>query len=361
MSNIVKLALVAPILAGVAAVGFYYENNEVKVTKATAASEASEPKLTWLAAAPGRVEPKTGEIHIRADIVGRVADILVNEGDQVVAGQLLVRLDDEAALAQLRKAEAEIEALEKRRNDAKLTRRSQKRRDAENDLSEADRALLDARRNLDKSSISKYLGVSSADDVQNASQSVKSVLQDIDNKWEVLRSIRKEQENPTSLPEEAALASARAQLSQAIAALEKTRIRAPHTGTVLDVDVKVGEILAPTSMKPAVVVGDISSLRVRAEVDERDVAKILLEQDVIIRADSFPNKDFSGKVSLIAASLGPAQLNKRGDSRPADATVLEVKIDVTGISSLLPGMEVDVLFSPKQVEPPNKKTARQDQ
>lgn len=360
MSNMKKLALFTPLLAVVVAVSFFLDKSDVEVAKATAASETSEPKLTWLAAAPGRVEPKSGEIHIRSDIVGRVGNIVVKEGDKVVSGQLLVKLDDEAALAHLRKAEAEIEALEKRRNDAKLTRRSKKRRDAENDLSSADRALLEARQNLDKLSVSKFLGVSSADEVKNASQSVKSALQDIENKWSVLRSTRKEQDNPTSLPEEASLASARAQYSQAIATLEKTRIRAPHPGTVLDIDVKVGEILAPTSMKPAVMVGDISALRVRAEVDERDVAKILVQQDVIIRADSFPNKDFIGKVSSIAATLGPAQLNKRGASRPADATVLEVNIDVTGISTLLPGMEVDVLFSPKKVVAPNEKTAQQD-
>lgn len=360
MSNNSKLALIAPLLAAVAAIGFLFDQNNGEVSTAIAASESPEPKLTWLAAAPGRVEPKSGEIHIRSDIVGRVADIVVKEGDKVVAGQLLVRLDDEIALAQLRRAEAEIESLEKRRNDAKLTRRSRKRRNAENDLSVADRALLEARRNLDKTSVSNFLGVSQAEDVEQASLTVKSALQEVENKWDILRSIRKEQDNPTSLPEEAALAAARAQLSQAIASLEKTRVRAPRSGTALDIDVKIGEILAPSSMKPAVMIGDISSLRVRAEVDERDVAKIVLQQDVIIRADSFPNKDFNGKVSQISATLGPAQLNKRGASRPTDATVLEVKIDVTGLSTLLPGMEVDVLFSPKNVEAPKEKTARQE-
>ena len=66
---------------------------------------------------------------------------------------------------------------------------------------------------------------------------------------------------------EAALAVARAQWSIAQEALEKTRIRAPIAGTVLQVQAKTGEIASPS-------VGDRSRLRVRAEVDERDIGKV---------------------------------------------------------------------------------------
>ncbi|MGI9379884.1 MAG: HlyD family secretion protein [Methyloligellaceae bacterium] len=357
MSKRKKLLVGLPALLAIAVVGYAINSHNGKITAATAASEKAEPRLTWAAAAPGRVEPKSGEIHLRSDLIGKVTVLAVNEGDRVIAGQLLFKQDDETALANLRKAEAEIEALEKRRNDAKLTRRSKKRRDAENNLSQADRDLLEARQNLDRFSLAKHDGTASEEDVQRAVEDVKTAQRVVETRWIALRSVRKEQENPTSLPEEAALATARAQLTLAIAALEKTRIRAPQAGEILKIDAKIGEIIAPNSPRAAIIIGDVSSLRVRAEVDERDVAKIRLKQEVIVRADGFPNNDFSGNVQSIAATLGPAQLNKRGASRPNDATVLEVKIEVSGKTPLLPGMEVDVLFSPKKTDPSKEKTA----
>ena len=83
-----------------------------------------------------------------------------------------------------------------------------------------------------------------------------------------------ETDGNTPLPSQAEgqLNVARAELLVAEAAIEKMTVRAPIAGSVLQVNAKAGELAAPSSTQPLVLLGDVSALRVRAELDERDLA-----------------------------------------------------------------------------------------
>jgi multidrug resistance efflux pump len=66
----------------------------------------------------GRVEPRLGEIKIAAPLPGgRIAEILVKPNEEVFAGELLARLDDEEALARVAEAEAQVALHKRARND----------------------------------------------------------------------------------------------------------------------------------------------------------------------------------------------------------------------------------------------------
>jgi HlyD family secretion protein len=94
------------------------------------------------------------------------------------------------------------------------------------------------------------------------------------------------------------------------------------------------------------VFGDVSSLRVLAEVEERDVSKIRPGQGVVVRSDAFPGREFEGRIERIGQALGAPRLSKRGPRRQSDVDVLEVLVDLGANSPLLPGMRVDVFFKP---------------
>ena len=123
-----------------------------------------------------------------------------------------------------------------------------------------------------------------------------------------------------TLPE-VALTAARADLSVAEAALEKTRIRAASPGTVLQVSAKPGEIIAPSPEAALLVMGNLASLQVRAEFEERDLGKVRMGQAAVVRTDAFPGRDFEGKVTFLAQSLGPSRLGQRGPRKPVDVAV----------------------------------------
>ena len=68
----------------------------------------------------------------------------------------------------------------------------------------------------------------------------------------------------------------------------------------------------PSPDSALVVFGDMSSLRLRAEVEERDAAKVHVGQRVVVKADAFPDKTFEGTVTSISQSLAAPRIATRG-------------------------------------------------
>jgi HlyD family secretion protein len=58
-------------------------------------TEDVAPPIDWAAAAPGRIEPKTGFVRVGAQLLGRIAEVTVKLNDKVEQGELLIRLDDD--------------------------------------------------------------------------------------------------------------------------------------------------------------------------------------------------------------------------------------------------------------------------
>jgi HlyD family secretion protein len=123
-------------------------------------------------------------------------------------------------------------------------------------------------------------------------------------------------------------------------------IRAPIDGTVLQVNVKAGELAAPGSVQPLLLLANVSALRVRAELDERDLGSIKIGQAVSVRAPAFPGREFEGKVSSIAPLVEPGRLEVRGSRNQNDVDVVEVMVELTRPGPLTIGMKADVYFQP---------------
>lgn len=339
------------IVAAVVALGIGYfvpQTFSQKAPSGTAQAEtpkvAPPPKVAWAASAPGRVEPLGGDLRISAQAPGRIADVLVGVNDQVVAGDLMVRIADEDLIARVHAARAEVAARKRDRDNETVPKSAQERRTAEDNLANAERALSIARGDLDRAlKARRTAGGSTEADVNKARETATQAGDRLEDARTALRKATVS-DTPAQTRLEAALAAGRAELSLAEAALERARVRAPSAGTVLQVNGRVGETAVPSPENPLVVMGDVSALRVRAEFEERDIGKIRIGQIAIVRSDAFQGQDFEGKVSSLAQALGPSRLGQRGPRRPTDVDVLEVLIDLSGKPPLLPGMRVDVFL-----------------
>ena len=335
------------IVAAVVALGIGYYVPQTFSQKSPEASKAEapkampkQPKATWAASAPGRVEPAGGEIRISAQAPGRISEVLVAVNDRVKAGDLLVKLADDELAARVHAARAEVASRKRDRDNETVAKgAAQDRRTAEDNVANAERALTQAREDLDRAQKSQRSG--GAGEVNKARDGVKQAS---DRLEQVRAALRKATDGPAQTRLEAGLAAARAELSLAEAALERARIRAPSDGSVLQLAARVGETAVPSPESPLLVIGDVTALRVRAEFEERDVGKLRVGQAAIIRSDAFAGQDFEGTVSQLAQALGPSKLGQRGPRRPTDVDVLEVIIDLVGQPPLLPGMRVDVFL-----------------
>jgi len=300
---------------------------------------------SWQAVAPALVEPRSGEIKIMAPVIGRISEALVNAADKVLAGEPLFRLDDEEARARVATAQAQV-ALRKRARNDQAAGKAADRRKAEDTVADAEAALVEARDAFDKAAIAKRAGSGSDADLATARSAWTSAQERLTQQRAQLRKLETESGTPLPTQSEGQLNVARTELRLAIVELEKLTIRAPIAGTVLQVKAKVGELAAPSAPEPLIVLGDLSALRVRAELDERDIGEIKLGQQVVVRADAFRGHEFAGKVSAIAPIVQAGRINSPGSRNLTDFDVTEVLIDLADPGPLMVGMKVDVYFRP---------------
>jgi multidrug resistance efflux pump len=138
----------------------------------------------------------------------------------------------------------------------------------------------------------------------------------------------------------ARVASAEAQLHLAEAELAKTYLRAPTSGRVLQVYAEPGELASPNSPQPVLVLADVSRRRVRAFVEELDIARVKVGQPVWVTADSFPNREFVGKVALVVPRMGKRAVQSDAPGEYRDVYFREVLIDLQNADDVVVNLRV---------------------
>lgn len=307
-----------------------------------AAAEAPDNNL-WQAVAPGRVEPQSGEIRMAAPVIARIGEVLVNVNDKVFAGEPLIRLEDNETQARLLAAQAQLALRKRARNEQRSSSRAGSRRQVEDAVAESEQAVVEAWSALDKAAAAKRGGKGSDADINTARAGLTRARDVLEQKKAELR--RLEVDFGAALPSqtEGQLNIARAELLGVEAAVEKLTIRAPMDGTVLQVNAKAGELATPSATQALLLLGDISAMRVRAEVDERDFAGIKIGQSVLVRSAAFREREFAGKVLSIAPIVQPGRIS-RDQRNLADLSAAEVVVDLIEPGPLAAGMKVDVYF-----------------
>jgi HlyD family secretion protein len=308
-----------------------------------ASESSSSVSQSWIAAAPGRVEPRSGLIRLGTSVPGRVDAVPVNMNDKVAEGEVLIRIEDKEARARLSAAEADAARRKRERDAVPITAGRESVSKAEDAVFNAERAVMSARFEVDDAITSNRKNAN-PNSLVNARRRLTDANERLRQEQVAFASAQNKSGVPLPNALEAALIAARSDVTLAETVLDKTRIRAPIAGTVLQINAKVGELVAPSPELPLIVMGDMSIVRVRAEVDEADVGKIKKDQRAYVKNTAYPNKEYEGKVVELAPSLALPRMGSRGSRRPTDVEVMEVVIDLDGTVPLLPGMRADVFF-----------------
>jgi HlyD family secretion protein len=255
-----------------------------KPPPAAPTARAERKRIERIVVATGTIEPAK-EVEVRPRIPGIIDRILVKEGDQVAAGQLLVEIERELLEAQTQEAAAELDAARVERHYAEVD--------------------LERARELEKS------GAVSSQRLDEARARSENAIAG------VARS-------------EAKLRTLRTQLSYA-------SVTSPLAGRVLDIPVEEGQAVSPVT---AVTGGTLllslaatNALHLKGLVDENEVARVALGQKARIRTEAFGERVFAGEVIEIAP-VG---------QRNQNVTYFEVKVAVTDpeASLLRPRMSGD--------------------
>lgn len=122
--------------------------------------------------------------------------------------------------------------------------------------------------------------------------------------------------------------------------LAKAQIIAPMNGTVLNIDLEVGETI--NAMQPVATIADSHSLRIKADVDEIDIGRVSTGQAVTVTLDAYPGVKLAGRIEALA----PGATLKQG------STVYQATVSFTSSDGVLPreGMAANVDITAQRKE-----------
>jgi HlyD family secretion protein len=142
------------------------------------------------------------------------------------------------------------------------------------------------------------------------------------------------------------IAIARANLNEASESLGLSRVnqsysvlRAPSDGVVTVRQVELGEVVAPGS--PVVTLADLDHIWLRAYIAETDLGRIHWGQEAIVTTDTYPGKQYHGRISFISPS---AEFTPKSVQTYKERVTLvyRIKIEIDNLNhELKPGMPAD--------------------
>lgn len=292
----------------------------------------------------GRIEGATPEIPLRFEKEGRVVEILVEEGQVVKQGAVLVRLDDAEDLHLVALAQAELSlaqaALERVANGAREHERAEAKSLYMAKIAELEGAQLNWRRTeglLRGNAISQQ----DADDLRTRLAGLEAQVGAAKARMELLEAPPRHDDLAMA---QARVAAAKAQMDLAACKLDRTRLRALRDSQVLNIDVEEGELTGPTASTPVIVLADTSRFRVRAFVEELDVLKLSVGIKARVTADALGERQLEGTLAQLSPHMGRKQLWNNDPAERYDTKTREVWIDLReDEGNLVIGLPVDVV------------------
>jgi multidrug resistance efflux pump len=291
------------------------------------------------------VEGLSDAVNVAAGIDGVLSSVHVSEGQQVRTGDVIAVVDRRELSSELDQARATAESARQSRLRLERGSREEEREQAAAEVTRAKTALGQAR-----SHYSRQSRLLETDDVPRAV--VDRARTDMEEAAAVLRAaVEKERLiNAPPLPEELARANAEIEAAEERvrtirANIGKCQVRSPLSGTVVRRFMRPGEVVSMIFPQPIVSIVDNSSLRVRTEVDERDIRHVRVGQDVLVSTDALGSQRVAGRVASLGSVMGRKRVMTGDPSEKSDRDVLEVMIALNERdSSLVLGLRVTVQF-----------------
>ncbi|XXY46430.1 efflux RND transporter periplasmic adaptor subunit [Sorangium sp. So ce269] len=235
----------------------------------------------------GRIEARE-QVELKSKVAGQVAQVLADEGARVAKDQLLLVLDPTDYEREVARAEAE--------------------------LAQARTAASYARRVVERRSAGVEASITPSEELDLAKHELAA------------KSI--------------AIRLAEVSLNAAKDRLRYTKVLSPLDGTVIQRNIEPGEVVTPGvestfDGKALLTIADLSTLIVKVDLNQIDVAKVVLGQPATLTLDALPGKTYTAKVTKIApASVKP-------EDRQVD--VFPVEAELSQVDELIkPGMTADV-------------------
>lgn len=229
---------------------------------------------------------------------GRVAAVLVKENQSVKAGDVLLRLDEEAARWRVEQARAALQAAKAELAQAQLRPKQYQSKITQQKLAIEERKhqAAAARHQLEKKEDLFRKGFLSEEDEAAIQEKLRQAQAGLKAEEEKLHELQLH--DPTQMLDEAqsSVTAKEAQVHLAEYALQQHSLRAPADGLVLRVTVAPGDVLGSDPTEPAVYFAAAEPPIIRLDVEQEFVSRVQVGAPVEIEDFADPQQRWTGKV-----------------------------------------------------------------
>lgn len=259
--------LIGVVVVAIIGVGVYANLNRTPTAVVVQVAAVSRRDLTATVTGSGKIRPAR-EVDISSNVMGQITQLAVEEGEQVQAGDFLLRIDPVRYRSAVEQVEASYAVAE---TNLELAREN---------LTYA-RDVLDRREGLyQQDLLSREAYLEAVQAVEREQRTVRMREQEIDR--------------------------LRAQLSQVQHDLSQVTFAAPITGVITKLNIEEGETaITGTMNNPGTVlltIADLSVVEAEIEIDETDIVHVELGQPAIVRVDAFPDREYAAEVVEVGRS-----------------------------------------------------------
>lgn len=291
----------------------------------------------------GKVFPET-EVKISSDVSGEIVELFIEEGDSVIMGQMLAKIDPDTYESYVERAEASLNnakaALATSRSQVESSRAAKEQIEAQ---------IINARKIYERNKKLHEQNVISDADLEQSYSSLASLEANLKSAEANIRSAEQSAKGA-----EYSVKSFEASLKETRTNLGRTTIKAPMSGVISSLSVEAGERVVGTIQMTGTEmmrIANLQTMEVQVEVSENDILRVELGDSTEIEVDAYLDQKFVGKVTEIANSASNAGLSNTLNTDQVTNFIVKIRIDPSSYADLMvegkrfpfrPGMSASV-------------------
>lgn len=312
-----RLAIAAVLLCAIV-VGLAYGQSRDSPRSSFVTAPVERGSISTVVRSTGTVEAVV-TVDVSSEVSGRMADVFVDFNDEVKAGEVIARLDQEIFVARINEANADLKIAQAaaQQQEAALQRARVMAENARTarSIAAAELAAAQIRQDEAEREFERKLALSRAAAVSEREFTQSRTARDAGS-----AGLRAQQAQMTAKAEAIEVADAevlmaeasvhsgqavveqkQALLAQAEANLQRTEIRAPIDGVVIKCAVNQGQTVAVSFEAKTLftIAKDLRNMEVHGKIDEADVGRLKLGQTAKFTVDAHPDRTFTGRVRQI--------------------------------------------------------------
>lgn len=284
--------------------GVIYKIQTKPKGKEVTVEESSLRTIKETVTASGKVFPET-EVKISSDVSGEIVELYVKEGDSVVVGQILAKINPDAYESAVQRGEASVNASKSQVAISKAQIES-----AKSQKEQIGAQLENARTIHKRNEQLKKDGVISQAEFDQSLSSLRSLEANFRAAEASIRSAEKNYEAAAYSTK-----GSQAALAELKTSLDRTIIRAPQSGIISSLSVEKGERVVGTIQMTGTEmmrISNLNAMEVQVNVSENDILKVNIGDDADIEVDAYLGKKFRGVVTQIANSASNIRSTSTG-------------------------------------------------